>query len=618
LLDELWQDTNEALGAVRTLGDLVVASYFVEDSERARREELTSLAFKAQAWLAAGQLEFEAGGVVAALNEGDRGILPFHWEIEFPEVFARENPGFDCFVGNPPFIGGTTIATRIGLAYHHALMSLYEVALGNADIVAFFVRRAFGLLRAGGTFGLITTNSVAQGDTRAASLQFVRLRGGTIYNATQRYAWPGEAAVIVALLHVHKGPLSGLASLNGRPVEKITSYLFHRGNDTAPVALRLNADRSSCGSQIMGAGFVFEQGPTNGSSSIEQMNALIAEDSRNREVIDAFMGGEEFNGSSTLSPSRYIINFRQMNYVEAQKWPGPLAVVEAKVKPMRIGNKQRNYREDWWLYASYSHEAGAFLARRGRMLVLSQVSAHLATAFVSAGTVYAKTLVLVLLHGDGAFAVIQSELHANWARFVGSSMKDDLRYTPSECFETFPFPPGLLAAEDGDGVAKDSPTVRCLELRGKEYYDHRAALMIKNNEGLTKTYNRFHNPEERSADILQLRSLHAQMDRAVLDAYGWTDILPIYDFREQLDESTRLTWAEDTRDEVLARLLELNRVMAAKEADEAKAAAESAKAEGAKAGKKPAAKKRGKKDDATPQLSMLAPAVDPKEGGGSI
>lgn len=89
---------------------------------------------------------------------------------------------------------------------------------------------------------------------------------------------------------------------------------------------------------------------------------------------------------------------------------------------------------------------------------------------------------------------------------------------------------------------------------------------------LTKTYNRFHNPEERSPDILRLRDLHAQMDRAVLDAYGWSDILPTYDFREQLDESTRLTWAEDTRDEVLARLLELNRVMASREAEESAAA----------------------------------------------
>lgn len=82
--------------------------------------------------------------------------------------------------------------------------------------------------------------------------------------------------------------------------------------------------------------------------------------------------------------------------------------------------------------------------------------------------------------------------------------------------------------------------------------------MIQHNEGLTKTYDRFHNPEERSADILQLRKLHAEMDRAVLDAYGWTEIRPEYDFRRQLDESIRYTWSDDTRDEVLGKLLELN------------------------------------------------------------
>jgi hypothetical protein len=109
--------------------------------------------------------------------------------------------------------------------------------------------------------------------------------------------------------------------------------------------------------------------------------------------------------------------------------------------------------------------------------------------------------------------------------------------------------------------------------------------MVKNNEGLTKTYNRFHNPDEHSPDIHKLRDLHVRMDRAVLDAYGWTDIQPIYDFREQLDESIRLTWGEETRDEVLARLLELNRVMAEAEAKEAGEATES----------KPAAQKKAKK-----------------------
>ena len=117
--------------------------------------------------------------------------------------------------------------------------------------------------------------------------------------------------------------------------------------------------------------------------------------------------------------------------------------------------------------------------------------------------------------------------HEVWARFFASSMKDDLRYTPSDCFETFPFPPNF----------ETDPT---LESAGRAYYDFRAALMVRNNEGLTKTYNRFHDPDERSPDILKLRELHAAMDRAVLDAYGWTDLKPtcefLLDYEEDEDE----------------------------------------------------------------------------------
>lgn len=92
-------------------------------------------------------------------------------------------------------------------------------------------------------------------------------------------------------------------------------------------------------------------------------------------------------------------------------------------------------------------------------------------------------------------------------------MKDDLRYTPYDCFETFQFPENF----ETDAV---------LEAVGKEYYEYRAALMVRNDEGLMKTYNRFHDPAESSAEIARLRELHAAMDRAVLDAYGWRDLRP--------------------------------------------------------------------------------------------
>ena len=90
-------------------------------------------------------------------------------------------------------------------------------------------------------------------------------------------------------------------------------------------------------------------------------------------------------------------------------------------------------------------------------------------------------------------------------------MKDDLRYTPSDCFETFPFPSNW----------QTSPT---LEAIGSTYYTTRADLMLRNNQGLTDTYNRFHDPTETDPDIHHLRDLHSQMDSAVLTAYGWQDI----------------------------------------------------------------------------------------------
>ncbi len=101
--------------------------------------------------------------------------------------------------------------------------------------------------------------------------------------------------------------------------------------------------------------------------------------------------------------------------------------------------------------------------------------------------------------------------------------------------------------------------------------------MVKNNEGLTQTYNRFHHPDEKSPEIQRLRDLHAAMDRAVLHAYGWTDIPTecefLLDWEDEEDtgggrrkKPWRLRWPDEVRDEVLARLLALNAERASEEA----------------------------------------------------
>ena len=189
------------------------------------------------------------------------------------------------------------------------------------------------------------------------------------------------------------------------------------------------------------------------------------------------------------------------------------------------------------------------------MLLNSQVSAHLQFAFVPPCQVYGHTTNAYAIEAYSGFCALQSRPHEIWAHFFGSSLEDRLRYTPSDCFETFPFPRGW----------RTNPT---LEAVGKTYYEYRADLMVKNNEGLTKTYNRFHDPHETDQRIACLRDLHADMDRVVLDAYGWNDIPTDCDFLLDypIDEDEWGTrkkpyhyrWPDDIRDEVLARLLDLN------------------------------------------------------------
>src|SRR5262249_31218668 len=150
------------------------------------------------------------------------------------------------------------------------------------------------------------------------------------------------------------------------------------------------------------------------------------------------------------------------------------------------------------------------------------------------------------------FCSLQSRPHEVWARFFGSSLEDRLRYTPTDCFETFPFPEMWRIHPD-------------LEFAGRSYYEFRAELMIIRGEGLGQICNSFNDPDARDPEILKLRELHGAMDRAVLNAYGWSNIpgdcefVLDYDVDEEewgeKKKPYRYRWPDEIRDEVLAHLL---------------------------------------------------------------
>lgn len=597
------------LDPVREDGNLVIAAFFAADKDRNRiqkRDEYLALLTELKKDASLLPAVKESLGL---LQKGSFPLLPFHWEIEFPEVFDRANSGFDAIVSNPPFAGKNTLINGNREGYLDWLKVLNKESHGNADLVAHFFRRAFDLICPGGYLGLIAKNTIGQGDTRATGLRWICNNGGTIYEARRRTKWPGLAAVIVSIVHIIKSQISGQFYLDNHKVPTITAYLFHAGGHENPVALKANEGKSFIGSYILGMGFTFDdESSKDTASSIAEMEQLISKNPQNAERIFPYIGGEEVNDSATQAHHRYVINFADfplrredlgiswskmedeektkclrsgivpLDYLEpvAADWPDLLQVVEEKVKPQRDQDKREVRRKYWWRFGEVAPALYAAIKGFRRVLALSRVGNAFAWCFLPSNIVMSERLVIIVNKGFATFALIQSQIHEFWARFLGSSLEDRLVYTSSDCFETFPFP---------DNFESDKE----LEQAGQNYYEFRAELMVRNNEGLTKTYNRFHDPNELQNDILKLRELHAAMDKAVLNAYGWNDLAELadceflLDYEDDEDESEnsnsrrrkkpwRYRWPDWLRDEVLARLLVLN----AERATQEKLAAETA------------------------------------------
>jgi hypothetical protein len=313
-------------------------------------------------------------------------------------------------------------------------------------------------------------------------------------------------------------------------------------------------------------GFTFDDTDKKGvANSLADRERLIAERPENQEVILPYIGGEEVNDNPAQAFHRYTIDFYDRSESECrERWPELMEIVEARVRPERRKQKRKALRERWWQYAEKRPGLHAALQGVDRVLATNcGATPQYALAFQPTGRVFAHKLVIFPLETEASFCALQSRPHEIWARFFSATLKDDLQYAPSDCFETFPFPDGW----------QDEPQ---LEQAGQTYYDFRAGLMVANDEGLTKTYNRFHDPDEADPEIATLRDHHAAMDRAVLTAYGWDDIPTecefLLDYEVEDDDGDtkrkkpyRYRWPDEVRDEVLVRLIELNHQRAAEE-----------------------------------------------------
>lgn len=552
----------------KRIADGFIGNVFAADNPSALESRLAALAIQADHAVqgdrdALQALAQQASGDLAKDTFGGHARRPFHWPLEFPEVFARERPSFDAIVGNPPFLGGKRISGVAGTAYRDWLLSVIaEGRRGSADLVAYFFLRAYSLLREGGGFGLLAVNTIAEGDTRQVGLEAMIRAGALIHAAYPNEPWPGSAAVVTSRVHVHKGKWSGLRSLMGAPVPYISAFLSDH-EESSPKCLKVNEGIAFIGSYVLGLGFMLTH---------DEAQRMLDADPRNAEVIFPYLNGEDLNSDPDQRSSRWVINFWDWPEERARTYSLPYEWVLQRVKPER---QRRNDKGEfvlrkplprrWWHYADkrpalyhaigrghhFEHHPEGWNHDMNSMeyvLVLPRVSKFLICAPLKNTPVFSDQTVVFALSDAASFALLQSSIHDAWTRRQASSLETRLRYTPTDVFETFPRP------------------LKNMELSlqpGKRLEAAMAQFASNERQGLTSLYNRLHEREERDPLIDELRELHREVDLAVARAYGWDDLDLGHGFHEvpylSGYDRVRFTISEPARLEVLLRLSKLNR-----------------------------------------------------------
>jgi len=480
----------------------------------------------------------------------------FHWALEFVEVF--NNGGFDVILGNPPFLGGLKISRAFGENYRKWMKIIFAPFGGTADLCAAFYRRAFSLLKTGGRLGMVATNTMGQGDTRKSGLAVILRQGGVITFAKRFIKWPGAANVEVNLIAIHKPDEKNITTrclpiLDGQQVDFISSRLDAEP-ESEPVRLRQNEGRAFQGDIVRGIGFVLEK---------EEAEYLLSQDPSNAGCLFHYLNGDDLNSHPEQRPSRYVICFHDWELERAQQYPELLRIVEERVKPERdclTGPGDKRNREYWWQFGAYRSGMREAIAPLQRVLARSRVSELHAIVFVPKGYVYGDATVVFAFDDEYHFALLQSNIHEVWLRKQASSLRTDIRYTPTDCFDTFPFPPieyeymakGKCRLEEMPQIFQKAAQI------GTSYHEHRRQIMLTRQFGLTKAYNLFHDPDCQDADIIHLRELHIGMDQAILSCYGWDDLNLGHNFYKNDRGQTRFTVSPEARRKLLRRLIDLN------------------------------------------------------------
>ncbi len=488
-----------------------------------------------------------------------------------------EWPEADFVVGNPPYIGARKIRADFGDGYLDALRGAYPDIPDHADFVMYWWDIAAENTRNGVTqqFGFITTNSIRQEFSRKVIDAHLGASPPlSIRFAIRDHPWvdntDGAAVRVAMTVGVSPQDQGNLVSITREDssgdgevrVTTVTERGLINGNlrigfdPNAARPLRANAGMACVGYQLTGKGFVLN------AAEVRKLS------SSSSAPIFPLISGRDI----TQSP-RGLMALDLFGLTESEAratHPALYQHVLHHVKPERDHNNRLSLRERWWVYGEARSTFRPALVGLSDMIATSLTAKHRTFVRVGAEAICDSTTVMFALYDGCHFGVLSSQIHVTWAMNAGGTLEDRPRYNKSRCFDSFPFP-----------VSTDSQaeTIRNLA----EQLDANRKRQQEAHPGLTLTsmYNvleklRSGEPLSNKEKTIHeqglvsvLRQLHDELDAAVLDAYGWSDLLPALRVAHGLDTPTEgSTQAEAQKaftESVLERLVALNTQRAAEE-----------------------------------------------------
>jgi hypothetical protein len=407
-------------------------------------------------------------------------------------------PRADAIVGNPPYHGSQQIRSELGDEYADFLKR--EFGIGLKDYAVYWFRKTHERLEPGGRAGLVATNSVSQGRSRTDSLEWIAATGGVITNAVSKRPWTGAAMVNVSIVNWIKDPGQppDRFLLDGEEVAGITPALRPAGRDVlASSNLEQNRRRAFQGPiPADGGGFILDA---------EKANELLSRtEALYKEVVRPYLTSDDIAEDPRQAASRYIVDFGLMRLEDAMKWPAALRIVEERVKPFRAKNRRKLYRERWWTFAEPRPGMRAAVAGLSRYIAGTRHGVRLHFCWCDPWTLASDATNIFAFEDDYYLGVLLSSAHRHWAWAQSSTIRLDIRYTPTAAFGTFPWPTPTDAHRDA--IASSARAI----------IERREDICVEREIGLTKLYN-----EIADGAYQDLGALHRQLDEAVAGAYGW-------------------------------------------------------------------------------------------------